>query len=306
MDALALSDGTLAGLGMVLAERMPQLPPEEMPAWCKNKGKKELADMMTALVSDAYESSQVVRSYLDMECAKGRSFDEVYEEVRPILEAKTKRLATIDPTAQNELEAAEGSEEEDSNSFVAAILQSRRCRLPHERLQGVPEDPRVWKPPGRGVISGDRIFDRCDCRTRAYPRASEVREPLMLVGSMNDWNIEQAAQNYTFKFTGASDPSCQESKLRIVIPAEGFRFQILSAKQGPRWRLTPSTQRQTLEDGSSGGVPARIVDDRAGSASLDSFEASFEIKGSGVSGKADMWVSMSVEQGCDVWFVDLA
>mmetsp|Transcript_105000 Transcript_105000/g.254892 ORF Transcript_105000/g.254892 Transcript_105000/m.254892 type:complete len:129 (-) Transcript_105000:88-474(-) len=128
----------------------------------------------------------------------------------------------------------------------------------------------------------------------------------MLVGSMNDWNIEQAAQNYTFKFTGASDPSCQESKLRIVIPAEGFRFQILSAKQGPRWRLTPSTQRQTLEDGSSGGVPARIVDDRAGSASLDSFEASFEIKGSGVSGKADMWVSMSVEQGCDVWFVDLA
>mmetsp|Transcript_23168 Transcript_23168/g.48196 ORF Transcript_23168/g.48196 Transcript_23168/m.48196 type:complete len:311 (+) Transcript_23168:50-982(+) len=307
MDALALSDGTISGLGKVLADRMPQLPPDELPKWCKNKGKKELAEMMTALVSDAYESSQVVRSYLDVECAKGRSFDEVYEEVRPILEAKTKRLATIDPAAQQELDADMGADDDDSSSFVAALLQSRRCRLPHERLQSMPEDPRVWKPPARGDIQREREDSRrYGCCTRTYPRASEVREPLMLVGSTNDWNIEQAAHNYTFKSTGASDPSCQESKLRIVIPAEGLRFQILSAKQGPRWRLTPSTQRQTLEDGGRGVVLVRIVDDKAGSATLESFEASFEIKGSGVSGTADVWVAISVEQGCDVWFVDLA
>lgn len=305
MDAIAMTDGTIGGVGKLLAETLPNLSTEELPEWAKDKTQKELATYMTKVVGEAYQTSVIVHEYVERERAKGRVINEIYDEIKPFLDERMKRfdVEEKEEAEYEDLFTPEKDEGEAGNdpSYVAAVMQAKRCAAPHKRLQEKSRDP-------RGVSDFEAVFRSMERRSitaavRPHPRASEIREPLMLLGSINKWNLAEAREEFAFSFTGTRDPSFQESKIRITVPEEGLKFQILSRKQGPRWKILPATVDGELQDGNRSAVQVNVHFDKG---AVQDNNKCFEITGSGQCGTADIWVAMNLETGVEVWFMDLA
>lgn len=304
MDAIAMSDGTIGGVAKLLAESIPSMSPEDIPPQIREKTQKELVEYMVKVISDAYETSVVVRDYIDKENAKGRVMNDIYDEVKPFMEERAKKFREkMDEEDEFDDLLSKGKEaeqtEEQDPSFMSALMTVRRSCAPHRRLNVGPEDPRVVS----SILEGERRGVATPLRP--YPRASEIREPLMLIGPFNAWSEEQSRAELCFSLTGPRDPSFQESKLRLHIPEEGIRFQIWSAKQGRRWKLTPMGTFGELRDGDRTCVPVNIHHDK--NLSMQARSAScFEIPGSGRTGVVDVWAAMGLATGVEVWFMDLA
>jgi len=307
MDALAMSDGTVAGLAKVLAEQIPNLPPEAVPEKFRKLSKREILEEMTEAVEDAYICSNVIKEHLDAEVAKGRDIQDVYEEVKPYIDHRRRKFA-VDEEDEDLFDLPGQKKTRDADpSYTAALMQARRSCAPHRRLRELPTDPRQTR--------GDHFYRASDpistvsllsSNTRLYPRPREIREPLMLVGSINNYSLTEAAKWYSFNFVGRRDASQQESKVRVEVPADGMYFQIVSVTQGLKWRLMPATPQRELEDGDRQRVQVNVVHDKNATDSPDVFRNCFEIKGTGNEGTADVWVSLSITKGVEVWFMDLA
>jgi len=346
MDALAVSDGTIGGVAQVLTEKLPRMPPEYMPEWMKDKTKKELHQIITRAVAEAYEASVTLSEYVNREREKGRPFDEIYEEVKPYVDRAGQPFDEAyleDPGRAEDLTqdlpsglppfsfGAEKEEEKQDlfygkegaggygKGYLDEVLgadrqtQSREAKkkaAPHRNLKTWPDDRR-FRPGGPFLPQRDPL--ELEPSQSSTPHRIDVKEPLLLVGSFNSWSVEKARQQYAFVPCGTPKTSCQESKVRLEVPADGLEFQVISARHLWEWRLYPGVGPRELLEGDRDYVRVNLAIRQVNHATGESVaekiegdEANFQIRGSGVAGLVDVRVSLSSEGPNFVWYTEVA
>jgi len=71
----------------------------------------------------------------------------------------------------------------------------------------------------------------------------DVREPLLLLGTPNKWEIPQAQSKFAFTFIEhGSSENLQESRVMVPFYKQTIEFQIISARKFWNWRLYPSAE----------------------------------------------------------------
>lgn len=81
-------------------------------------------------------------------------------------------------------------------------------------------------------------------------QAFDVSEPLLLLGSCNDWGHDWEDTKRRFRFSVASQSPVEvESYLQVTLPADKrIKFQIISARSSWSWRLYPAGHDDASRD----------------------------------------------------------
>mmetsp|Transcript_151572 Transcript_151572/g.484488 ORF Transcript_151572/g.484488 Transcript_151572/m.484488 type:complete len:640 (+) Transcript_151572:130-2049(+) len=103
---------------------------------------------------------------------------------------------------------------------------------------------------------------RMDAVDRAENPDIDLREPLVLVGSVNDWSPELALESHTMAVEVDEDGEQRQVVhcVRVRVPAGKTEFQIISARSLWIWRLLPAATATNveLECGHRGSVVAAL------------------------------------------------
>merc|ERR1719382_1304345 len=81
MDAAALGGWTARGTSKVLQDKLRTLPADQCPAWMEGLPPHKVEEVLTRAIAEAVEVSQTIQTYMDVERAKGRDFEEIYESI---------------------------------------------------------------------------------------------------------------------------------------------------------------------------------------------------------------------------------
>lgn len=128
--------------------------------------------------------------------------------------------------------------------------------------------------------------------------AVDVREPLLLLGSCNNWNVEEAKEKFRFKrHSGGEAQGYQESRLIVRCPKESFEFQVVSARRLWDWRLYPSGDNMELTRGMKDQVQVGLF---VGTDHEDLHGKNFRVRKS-FGDKIYIMVSLSASDGLHVW-----
>jgi len=214
-DALSSSDGTVGGLSKVLAEQLPLLPEGDVPEWIRDTPQPELTEIISKVVSEAYLGTMAVETHMRTEREKGRPYTEIYGEVKPYIDFVSRPI----PKAREEGDCEDGPPV---------------------------QPPWAWQPVPTWETNG--FVHSKETNGIAHSKESEkreefnFREPLMLVGDCNDWDLDQARQEHRLqplKDTSQEDKSSsyQESSLRVLLKEDGFFFQIMTFREEAKWRI---------------------------------------------------------------------
>jgi len=74
----------------------------------------------------------------------------------------------------------------------------------------------------------------------------DPKEPLVLVGTCNDWNADKALQHFRFSLERLPEGDRFRSRLRMDVDSDQVDFQILSASKLWHWRLCPHNPLEVL------------------------------------------------------------
>lgn len=114
LEAMAKSDGTLEGVAKVMGARLAKAKEEDLPELLQGKTNEEVEKLLLKTLELCHDTTDLVANYVDAERRKGRSFDEVYEEIQPALAERTARdLAELERAAGKRRDAPEDPPEED-------------------------------------------------------------------------------------------------------------------------------------------------------------------------------------------------
>jgi len=324
MDAAALGGWTARGTAKVLQERLLALPDEQRPTWMVGLTTPKLEELLTKVIVDAVEASQVVQEYMDSEREKGREFEEIYADVKPYLDRVSRPIeedlkdGTLNTStddlmgiAEIELEAKAAAKEKKSarapHRNLASTMQSQfpTTVQPGFGAHGYPSTFRV--PPyssGPSAPPATRADRTAVARERPVSdtlRSLDLGEELVLVGVMNGWRTDEAKKKHRFRNILKPDSKTAVNSITIDVPASGSRFLIVSADKEWQWRLFPAA-KGTLHRGEHRAVPAGLAmgpeaDSKAGG-------KDFKIAGKkNETRTVEVRVSLDLEHGAKVWLV---
>lgn len=326
MDAAALGGWTARGTAKVLKDRLQGLSADQRPPWMDGMTSQKLEELLTKVIVDAVEASQIVQEYMDTERAKGRDFEEIYSDVKPYLDRVSRPIE--EDLKEGTLHAAEDligmAELELENK--AARVEKEHARAPHRNLAAsfsasFPGSLGSKMPP-RGVQGaasrGKKGATADDARTstdvsssgKARPppdtlRSMDFGEQLVLVGACNGWRVDEAKRLHKFMPVESGDEAVHMSVCRVKVPYTGLRFLIVSAEKEWQWRLFPSG-KGTLHRSEDRAVAAGLAmgpdaDEKAGG-------KDFKIKGKAAKGSIcymDVTVSLDQERGVRLWLTEV-
>merc|ERR1740129_1146572 len=86
MDAAALGDWTSGGTARVLQDRLRALPADQRPAWMAGLAPSKVEEVLAKTIAEAVDASNTIQAHMDTERAKGRDFDEIYDEIKPYMD----------------------------------------------------------------------------------------------------------------------------------------------------------------------------------------------------------------------------
>jgi hypothetical protein len=270
-DALSRSDGTVGGVSKVLAEQLPLLPEDEVPEWIRDTPQGELVEIISKVVSEAYTETMAMETHMRKEREKGRPFEEIYGEVKPYIDFISRPI----PKARKLGDSEDGPP-----------LQPPWARQP----------PWIQETNGFSHLKDSEHREEFD-----------FREPLMLVGDCNDWDLEQARQEHRLrplKNTSQEDESSayQESSLRVLLQDDGLFFQIMSFDEEAKWRIYRGDGPKQLRCGVRDHVkPVLAVGEQA---EKQAYGRNFGIAGSEVDRYVEIWVQVEATGTIQVWFTE--
>mmetsp|Transcript_97113 Transcript_97113/g.270209 ORF Transcript_97113/g.270209 Transcript_97113/m.270209 type:complete len:353 (+) Transcript_97113:69-1127(+) len=343
LDAIALTDGTVGGVAELLARLLPKLPKRQQPNWIKNKTKKELKQALVRIISEAYTSCGVMQDYMVRQQEKGDDMEDIWYNVEPFMEEMSRPWGGDEDEgvlqALQALEALEAhGEGQDLLQSGPEVVRSQKQLLAirkfadvvklqlQERLRArEDEDGRPEQVPSVGQLPEPATQEAhlpavapLPEQPAEAPRPEEapleasrdqptidIQEPLLLLGTPNGWDFEEARRRHRLAFykTRRSSASVQESKVRVEVHADGMEFCIASADQPERCVLLPSgSGPRDLDETDKNRVQAQLA---AGAPVLEEARArSFLIEGTGVSGLVDVRVALSRDGDPLVWFTE--
>jgi len=301
MDALSLSDGTIDGAAALLAERLPRLPERHVPAWVKALPREQLQERLAEVIAHAFEATSTAQDVIEQETAKGRALMEVYEEVFPILEAVSrgeKGHPDSSCRVRDPLEPEQLSKEALGPVREAALPKAPRCCL------GDPvADTRHGRPPSGRMrfkdFRGPALVGGASMPAPAHGVVTDAREPLLLLGSFNNWDANVARRLHSLRPIGKGRLTWQESILEVEVSEYGESFIVVSANRLMDWRLLPGSSDNVLREGDREHVDVVHV-----VGPPQPGESKFQLPGNGIRGFVDVRVSLSPDF-VQVWFVEL-
>jgi len=154
-----------------------------------------------------------------------------------------------------------------------------------------------WNSPvvGRTAVGGSAPSAPATVPPRPmFLGPEDLREPLLLLGTCNNWNVEEAKEHFRFKrFSGGPSQGYQESRLIVRCFKEVFEFQVVSAKRLWDWRIYPSSRDVELERGVKDRVQAGLL---VGADHTGADGKNFRVR------KNDdkVYVMVSLSEGCGV------
>jgi len=317
MDAAALGGWTARGTAKVLMDRLVALQPDQRPAWMEGLTTQKLEDLLTKVIVDSVEASQVVQEYMDTERVKGRDFDDIYADVKPYLDRVSRPIeedmkdGTLDQATEDLMNAAETELE-----AKVAAREKRHHRAPHRNLAA--REPTgldsIGEPAGLGVVPptispAQQESRRSPATPTTAPerplsdtmRSMDLGEPLVLVGSCNGWRVDEARRLHRFQPSEGAE-SAHESYVRVKVPSGGLRFLILSAEKEWQWRLFPS-QKGTLHRGEERAQAAGLA--MGPDADEKARGKDFKVKGDKGYGVVDVRVALDLDRGARVWISEV-
>lgn len=287
MDACALGGWTARGAAKVLQDRLSALPPDHRPSWMDGLNAQRMEEIITMVIVDAVEASQVVQEYMETEQGlKGRDFDEVYTEVKPYIDRVSRPL----------------DEDMRSGLYGPGSQAMRRSRQEAEMEVRARTAVREEEP----LVASSVI---CSRQGFAVPLSlpplesdklagSDLLESLVLVGSCNGWDVHEARLSYCFLPDKGSTSGSQISALRLHVPEGGVEFQILSQEKEWNWILFPSQKPSLhLHERRASGAFLAVGDN----ADKKSRCRDFRIKAKRAGEEVVLKVSLSLEFGIRVW-----
>mmetsp|Transcript_164222 Transcript_164222/g.526668 ORF Transcript_164222/g.526668 Transcript_164222/m.526668 type:complete len:341 (+) Transcript_164222:138-1160(+) len=316
MDAAALGGWTARGTARVLQDRFAALPADQRQAWMESLSPQRMEELLTKVIVDVVEAAQLVQDYMDSERAKGRDFEEIYLEVKPYIERVSRPISedmrdgTYDPTSTEEapfMAAAGGADPEAQIHAEAVAREHARQTAPHQNLA-------AWFDIG-SPGAGNRSQGSAAAADPAAPstgqpaapppdllREEDLDEPLMAIGSCNGWRVDEARRLHCFEPCLDSPPELRVKVLRMLVPAKGVQFQILSREKGWEWLLFPSRKQGTLHRGEARSVAAALV--LGPHADEKSTCRDFRVKGD-KGPIIEIRVSLTMERGARVWMTEV-
>lgn len=300
MDAVALGGGTVGGTATLMAERMMKMPADQQPRWMEGKTEEEVSEIVAKIIMDAIETSDVVVQFMDAETSKGRSFEDAYAEVKPYIDEQSKPYTGGEDDEDDDLKGAYTTSSDEPLAHTSRYGgRPTRDAAPHQRasLMRRPDDD--WLMPV--AVSQTRREERGPEGAFAF----DPSEPLVLVGSCNDWSLAEARRRHTFERVDKDPGSLAvESKVRIEkVPEEGLTFAILSLRKTWKWRIYPagnSRSSSKLKRGRTDPTVAQLA--QGEDADLESGGRDFFVRSTGLDCPVEIRVSIAGENKIQVWY----
>mmetsp|Transcript_164233 Transcript_164233/g.526708 ORF Transcript_164233/g.526708 Transcript_164233/m.526708 type:complete len:340 (+) Transcript_164233:73-1092(+) len=315
MDAAALGGWTARGTARVLQDRFEALPADQRPAWMQGLSPQKMEELLTKVIVDSVEASQIVQDYMDSERAKGRDFEEIYSEVKPYLDRVSRPIdedmtdGTYDPSFTEEApfvgDVGRAYAEVQIHAQAAAREHAKQS-APHRNLGAWVENGgpgAVNRSQGLAAVAAPAAPSRGQAAAPPPDPLMEedLGEPLMAIGSCNGWRVEEARRLHCFEPCLDSPPELRVSVLRLRVPASGVQLQILSREKGWQWLLFPS-HKGTLHRGEARSVAAALG--LGPDADEKSRSQDFRVKGE-KGPIVEVRVSLTLERGARVWFTEV-
>mmetsp|Transcript_23233 Transcript_23233/g.59164 ORF Transcript_23233/g.59164 Transcript_23233/m.59164 type:complete len:340 (+) Transcript_23233:132-1151(+) len=315
MDVAALGGWTARGTARVLQDRIAAVPADQRPAWMQGMSPQKMEELLTKVICDAVEASQIVQDYMDSERAKGRDFEEIYSEVKPYIDRVSRPInedmknGTYDPTSTEEatfMAAAGGADPEAQIHAEAVAREHARQTAPHRTVGAWVDNARSGAGnTSQGVAAASAPAAPSKVQAAAPPpdtlMEEDLDEPLMAIGSCNGWRVEEARRLHCFEPCLDSPPELRVRVLRLRVPASGVQFQILSREKGWQWLLFPS-HKGTLHKGEARSTAASLG--LGPDADEKSRSQDFRVKGE-KGPIVEVRVSLTLERGARVWFTEV-
>eukprot|EP00445_Apocalathium_hangoei_P040482 CAMPEP_0203967668 /NCGR_PEP_ID=MMETSP0359-20131031/96561_1 /ASSEMBLY_ACC=CAM_ASM_000338 /TAXON_ID=268821 /ORGANISM="Scrippsiella Hangoei, Strain SHTV-5" /LENGTH=339 /DNA_ID=CAMNT_0050905585 /DNA_START=103 /DNA_END=1122 /DNA_ORIENTATION=- len=315
MDAAALGGWTARGTARVLQDRFAALPADQRPAWMQGLSPQKMEELLTKVIVDSVEASQIVQDYMDSERAKGRDFEEIYSEVKPYLDRVSRPIdedmtdGTYDPSFTEEAPFVGDV----GRAYAEVQIHAQAAAREHARQTAPHQNLAAWFDIG-SPGAGNRSQGSAAAADPAAPstgqpaapppdllREEDLDEPLMAIGSCNGWRVDEARRLHCFEPCLDSPPELRVRVLRLRVPASGVQFQILSREKGWQWLLFPS-HKGTLHRGEARSVAAALG--LGPDADEKSRSQDFRVKGE-KGPIVEVRVSLTLERGARVWFTEV-
>lgn len=314
MDAAALGGWTARGTAKVLMDRLQGMPADSRPGWMDGLSSQKLEELLTKVIVDAVEASQVVQEYMDTEREKGRDFDDIYADVKPYLDRVSRPIEEDmkDGTLDTKAEELLGVAQQELGSKAAA-KDRRQQRAPHRNLGASRQASSASPELSKGILSGapfdymrrSSAAESLLRRGRPGPdtlRSMDLGEPLVLVGCCNGWRVDEARRLHRFQRIEGTAAGVHMSHVRVKVPKAGLRFIILSAEKEWQWRLIPA-KKGTVHRGEKNAQPAALA--MGPDADEKARGKDFKVKGERGYGVVDVHVSLDLERGAHVWLIEV-
>jgi len=300
MSSLATSDGTFGSVAEKLVENLPRLPSQQTPKWLKRVPRKLLTEKVRQCLVEAYEVTILVQQYIDQETRKGRELEEVFEEVKPILEKADKPMMRADGTVDKECEA-------ELNELRDKITDAGDPS-DEDDIGGEVDDgfciavPEKTKPP---VESRLKTLHSASKPAEEMDQVLNIHEDLILVGDPNDWNINTARKLFSLVQRKMTKDGSQEHSIEVRVPADGMCFFICSAQKPDSWRLYPGPGPTVLREGDKDLINVNWVAGAPNKVLPEAGQLWFEILGTGTAGPVKVTVRLTEDDKPSIWFTEV-
>mmetsp|Transcript_17536 Transcript_17536/g.39753 ORF Transcript_17536/g.39753 Transcript_17536/m.39753 type:complete len:358 (-) Transcript_17536:96-1169(-) len=192
-----------------------------------------------------------------------------------------------------------------------AVKQAKQASSPHRHLDmglrnpaGALEDERD----GRSHPPTDHLALTSAPALDPYSSAEgiNVQEPLVLLGSINEWDEKRAQTFHRLSKCKSRDPSIQEHRLRVRVPEDGMEFVICSWDNPQGWRLFPGDGPMALREAVQDHVNTYLAVGTRSEVLSMSGDRRFEVRGTGMAGAVDIRVLLTQGDQPLVWFTEIA
>jgi len=256
LDIAAEGGWDAKGIGKLVADRSKRLPKESRPDWMAAMTDSRIEEVITLAIADVLQGASVLSDYIEEQRAKGRDIDDIYDEVKPYFDTLARPIEEdlVDGQYNSNCVSIKDRSEELQN--MAAMQKAmKEAFFPHKHLANWPDDSQFKKI--AEAAAADTKGKKSKFAGDAL-RSQDYLESLMLVGCVNDWSADVAAQSHCF------ERNLAEHILQLEVPAQGLFFQVLSVAKKWQWRLVPSRNATLKKDPDSGLRGAVVYGPEAG------------------------------------------
>mmetsp|Transcript_54463 Transcript_54463/g.170111 ORF Transcript_54463/g.170111 Transcript_54463/m.170111 type:complete len:225 (-) Transcript_54463:37-711(-) len=188
-----------------------------------------------------------------------------------------------------------------SPSSMPARGQPDSRRESNQKAQEPQQRQASWSS---AVGTTERRAPSTSVQTKEEMPPPDIDEPLVLIGDVNDWDMDLALQQHRLerRIGRNPKPDIKESKIRIEVPAGGTSFVIASALNPRTWTIFPGRGDGVMREGDR-GTPVNLV---VGQRKVDATDGRFILPGMGQAFSADVRVALRRGLAPEVWFTEAA